>query len=104
MSSWSFVNIDFNENKYASIKAPNARYGHAGTYIYKASADEIYDENKQSFERKYTYIYGGFSYSCETACYDTWRYEIPYVPVATPPPSKWTNSGNHWELMQDDVN
>lgn len=99
MASWSFVKIDFNANIYASIKAPHARYGHAGAYIQLVTSDEVYDDNKLNFERKFVYLYGGFSYSCETACYDTWRYEIPYVPVATPPVSRWTNSGNHWELL-----
>ena len=99
MSSWSFVKIDYNAVVYASLKAPYARYGHAGSYVQMVTDDATYQDNGLTFERKYVYIYGGFSYSCETACYDTWRYEIPYVPVATPPSSRWTNSGNHWEML-----
>lgn len=37
--------------------------------------------------RKYMYIYAGFSINCTTACFDTWRYEIAYAPLAFYPVS-----------------
>ena len=48
------------------------------------------------------YIYGGFSYLCTTACYDIWRYEIPYFPLAMAPVGKYFNPANHWEQLQED--
>jgi hypothetical protein len=53
--------------------------------------------------RKYLYIYGGFSYLCETACADIWRYEIPYFPISMAPVGKVINAGNHWTSMQEDL-
>jgi len=57
--------------------------------------------------RKYLYIYGGFAFECQTACYDLWRYEIPFAPLNYYPyndRSGWKNPGNHWTLVNDDVN
>ena len=59
--------------------------------------------DNEEFLRKYMYVYGGFSYLCHTACYDLWRYEIPWTPLAMAPRSKTVNAGNHWEQVQDDV-
>lgn len=49
--------------------------------------------------RKYMYIYGGFSRDCTTACFDTWRFEIPYGPYAFYPRSLSLKFkyGNYWE-------
>jgi hypothetical protein len=55
------------------------------------------------FERKYMYIFGGFSFECNTACYDLWRYEISYTPLIMAPVADWINAGNHWELLQNDA-
>jgi hypothetical protein len=93
---WTYIKIDYNQNVYASLKAPTARYGHAGVYIELSRSDEVLAKG-ELMVRKYLYIYGGFSYLCTTACYDVWRYEIPYVPLSMPPVARWTNAGNHWE-------
>ena len=98
---WTFIKIDYNQNAYASLKAPSARYGMAGSYVELSSADEV-RWNGEEYLRKYLYIYGGFSYLCTTACFDIWRYEISYGPLAFAPPGKWINSGNHWEQLQED--
>jgi len=71
----------------------------AFAYVELSSADEVW-WTKEKYVRKFLYIYGGFSFDCSTACFDMWRYEIPYTPLAMPPPATWTNSGNHWVLMQ----
>lgn len=44
------------------------------------------------------YIYGGFAYKCQTACYDLWAYEIPYTPFSMAP-KKVANYGNHWKIL-----
>lgn len=56
--------------------------------------------------RKYLYVYGGFSFECATACFDLWRYEIPWAPIATYPKKvgKWHNRANHWTLIIEDEN
>lgn len=52
--------------------------------------------------RKYLYIYGGFSFDCTTACYDTWAYEITYGPQAYYPPSaSGSGQGNYWTQLTD---
>lgn len=95
---WTYIKIDFNQDAYASLQSPPARYGHASCYIYLSSTDEMLEPLKGiEFERRYLYIYGGFSFECTTACYDVWRYEIPYTPLIMPPIGKWLNTGNHWE-------
>jgi len=58
--------------------------------------------DNEEFLRKYLYIYGGFSYFCQTACHDIWRFEIPYSPIKMAPTGRWVNSGNHWEQLQED--
>ena len=59
-------------------------------------------------KRKFLYIYGGYSFKCETSCYDLWRYEIPFAPLAYYPINNkgsniWQNAGNHWALVNNDV-
>lgn len=55
--------------------------------------------------RKYLYIYGGFSFACTTACYDTWRYEIAWAPIAYfGESSSWLNRGNNWKVMHNNKN
>lgn len=93
---WTFIKIDYNPSVYASIKAPTARYGHAGSYVEMGSSEELLGD-EEVFIRKYMYMYGGFSYLCTTACYDLWRYEIPYIPLSMAPSGKSMNPGNHWE-------
>jgi len=92
---WTFIKIDYNQQVYASIKAPSARYGMAASFVQLASAEELMGD--EPFPRKYMYMYGGFSYACTTACYDIWRYEIPYIPISMAPTGRSLNSGNHWE-------
>lgn len=99
---WTFIKIDYNRNAYASLKAPFPRYGGAGCYIALSSAEEIVAVDLEEYERRYLYIYGGFSYFCQTACHDIWRYEIPYAPIAMAPDGRWKNAGNHWEQLQED--
>jgi hypothetical protein len=60
-------------------------------------------DGREEFVRKYLYIFGGFSYKCQTACWDLWRYEIPYFPYIMAPEGRWINSGNHWVQLQDDA-
>ena len=99
----------FNANLYLYVKQPHARYAHAGAYV------ELFDEDtyqylrentRRRLLRKYLYIYGGFSFNCETACYDLWRYEISYGPMAMYPSKagQWHNRGNHWTLVSEDAN
>ena len=51
----------------------------AASYVEITSTEETIGD--EPFVRKYMYMYGGFSYTCTTACYDIWRYEIPYIPL-----------------------
>jgi len=97
-NAWSFVKIDYNRNEYASLQSPAARYGQASCYIELPNTEEIMNDGKE-FRRKYMYIYGGFSYECTTACYDLWRYEIPYFPIRMAPYGQWKNRGNHWQQL-----
>ena len=70
----------------------------AGSYIELSSEEELIGDG-EPFIRKYLYIYGGFSYLCTTACFDIWRYEIPYIPISMAPTGRVLNSGNHWESL-----
>jgi len=56
--------------------------------------------------RKYLYIYGGFSFDCQTACLDLWRFELPYGPQVMYPKKigEWHNTGNHWTLIMENAN
>ena len=75
----------------------------AYSYVWIEDSEEKF-YNGEIFLRKFLVIYGGFSYDCHTACSDIWRYEIPYTPMAVPPPSGgWTNRGNHWTNLQEDT-
>lgn len=99
---WTYIKIDFHKKKYASLKAPTGRYGHAYSYAYTENAEELF-YTREIYVRKFLYIYGGFSYDCHTACADIWRYEIPYTPINVPPPIDWNNYGNHWAELQEDL-
>ena len=86
----------------SNLVAPYARYGHTGCYVELENAEEVNNDGT-SFKRKYLYVYGGFSFKCATACFDLWRYEIPYTPIIMPPVGRTINLGNHWELLQEDA-
>ena len=101
-NSWSTIKIDYHHIRYASHMAPSPRYGHAGCYIYTYSDQEKLGEI-EVFERRFMYIFGGFSYDCKVACHDLWRYEIPYIPQAMTPPAMWRNHGNHWVQLANDA-
>jgi len=54
------------------------------------------------------FIYGGFSYNCETACDDLWRFEIPwapmrYFPVPISVSMEWDRAAT-WAIKNDTVN
>ena len=103
---WTFMKPDANEDLYLYVKQPYARYGHAGAYVELDDKDTFFPDGKTYMRRKFLYIYGGFSYDCETACLDLWRYEIPYGPIAMYPKKvlKWHNRANHWTLVIEDAN
>ena len=101
---WTFVKPSYNAIRYLDVKVPKPRYGHTASYVqlYDPESLTIDDE---PFLRKYMYIYGGFSFECQTACLDLWRYEIAYGPMAMYPAStEWKNTGNHWVLLTEDAN
>lgn len=73
---------------------------HAGVYAELVDQGTIRNNiTGETMLRKYIYIYGGFSLECTTACYDTWRYEISYGPLALYPKTILQNQlpGNYWE-------
>lgn len=103
---WTWIKPDYNAELYLYVKQPAARYGMIGTYVRLWDRDYYMSDGKTFLTRKYLYIYGGFSYDCETACLDLWRYEIPYGPQAMFPTKigKFHNRGNHWTLVNEDPN
>lgn len=103
---WTFIEIGVNEEYNLWAKRPTARYGHSGSYVALNDPTVYYPGTKIPLQRKYLYIYGGFSFDCETACYDLWRYEISYAPYSYYPKtgSGWQNAGNHWLLINNDKN
>ena len=104
--TWTWIKPSFNANIYLYVKQPSARYGHAGTYVELIDQDTYYRDGTTKLLRKFLYIYGGFSLDCETSCYDLWRYEISYGPMAMYPKKdeEWHNRGNHWTLMSENLN
>lgn len=59
---------------------PYARYGHTGVYVELNDTRNLQPDGKFT-KRKYLFIYGGFAFECQTACYDLWKYEIPWAPI-----------------------
>lgn len=103
---WIPIKITYNKDTQTKVQAPSPRYGHTGSYVELDDLDSLLDANSQlNLRRKYLYIYGGFSFDCVTACYDTWRYEIPFAPYAYYPTSKSqnVNPGNFWSLQANDI-
>ena len=102
---WTPIKPDYNRLEYSSFIQPVARYEHSAAYVEVTSQDS--STNNQILIRKFMYIYGGFSFECTTACYDLWRYEIPYGPQRFYPQpyssSQWWNRGNHWTLMKKEL-
>ena len=104
---WTYVKPAANEDLYLYVKIPYSRYDHASTYAELDDLDTFMADGETFLRRKYLYIYGGFSFDCETACLDLWRYEIPYGPIALYPKKEtlpWHNRGNHWSLVIEDAN
>lgn len=107
-NKWQYVRLDYNRDDQKAIQIPPARFGHAGTFVeldvnllFKVQDQKVVfrDVAGKLLRRKYLYIYGGFSFSCTTACFDTWRYEIPFAPMAYypfPETKAWKNYGNFW--------
>ena len=61
-----------------TFEVPSARYGHA-CVIVSIKSQEYTNNYAKEITRKYMYIYGSYSPDCECACYDMWRYEIPWA-------------------------
>jgi hypothetical protein len=64
---------------------------------------ELLSDGETPVKRKYLYIYGGFSFSCTTACSDTWSYEISWAPLYYYPgggtaSESSVDTGNFWKL------
>lgn len=97
--SWTHLEPDTNKEHARYPMYPAARYGHTGTYVELNDTNNYFDGTDVPVLRKYLYIYGGFSFECQTACYDLWRFEIPFAPMSYYPRnniSDWQNCGNHW--------
>jgi hypothetical protein len=98
---WYKIKIDYNREIYQTYKAPYTRVWHAGIYAELKDPETVMNNNTaEPLIRKYLYIYGGFSTECTSACFDTWRYEISYAPLAYYPRSATTyiKPGNYWEM------
>ncbi len=101
---WQMVKLDYNPEIQTSIQVPTARMYHTGVYAELDDPATVINNNTQTTQvlltRKYLYIYGGFSRDCTNACFDTWRYEIPYGPYTFYPRSASLQFkyGNYWEL------
>ena len=103
---WVFVKETYNAQLYLYVKKPSARASHCGAYVELEDNDTFLPDGKTRLTRKYLYIYGGFSYECRTACFDLWRYEIPYGPYNMYPSKtgEWHNVANHWTMLSEDEN
>ena len=113
---WYYLKVTYNKevSMLGAISAPTGRYGHAGVYVELDDAEAVLNSNQIKEDptidaitvmRKYLYIYGGFSNECTTACFDTWRYEISYAPLAYYPTiTIYEKPGNYWEAVHIDFN
>lgn len=101
---WTYIKVSNNEDYSLYPKVPFARYGHSGSFVALNDPSNYMPGTNVPVQRKYLYIYGGFAFECETACYDLWRYEISYAPYSFYPKtsSGWQNAGNHWLLINND--
>jgi len=80
-NKWLYIKPDYNRDETKDLLVPTARFGHSGSYVeLEDSKTVLPSTNNQRLLRKYLYVYGGFSFACTTACFDTWRYEISYGP------------------------
>lgn len=79
---WTYIKVGTNLDFNFYAKVPAARYGHSGSYVALNDMTTFMPDGLKPVERKYLYIYGGFSFACETACHDLWRYEITYAPYS----------------------
>ena len=102
-NKWTYLKPDYNRVAYFYYKAPAARYGHASVYIEGIEQD---GNTNQLVLRKYMYTYGGFTYDCTNACFDLWKYDIPWAPMRYfPEPSQagaYWNTANNWILVTND--
>lgn len=102
---WTYIKVGTNLDFQLYPNIPPARYGHSGSYVALNDLNNVYPGTNVPIQRKYLYIYGGYSFQCETACYDLWRYEIAFGPYSFYPKTNtgWQNAGNHWLLVNNDL-
>ena len=105
--TWTHLKPDVNRDFERYPVYPSARYGHTGTYVELNDTRNYFEGTNIPVLRKYLYVYGGFSFMCQTACFDLWRFEIPFAPMSYYPMNnitEWRNAGNHWKLVNEDEN
>jgi len=85
----------YNPDLTTSITKPSARYGHQAAIITRTGSSSGF-----TYNRKYMYIYGGYSPDSNGYCNDFWRYEIPYAAQRFyPTDTGYWKRGNYWRKI-----